>query len=126
MSTPHFQDPELVCPCSCGLLPTEDFQLWLEELRVRYGKPMVLSSAARCVAHNMAVGGGKLSAHVERVAVDVLIPSVQDAFELIDAAVIDGWTGIGVKQHGPRPKRFIHLDLAEATFDRPRPAIWSY
>ena len=36
-----------------------------------------------------------------------------------------GMTGIGIKQHGPHNKRFIHLDNLDNS-THPRPTIWSY
>ena len=35
-----------------------------------------------------------------------------------------GFTGIGVNQKGN--SRFIHLDIADHSEERPRPTVWSY
>lgn len=95
----------------------------LEDLRVAYGRPMSLSSAYRCAAHNAAVSStGTDGPHTTGRAVDVLV-SGPEAFKLIQLAVSRGFTGIGVKQKGDG--RFIHLDdLPDGS--HPRPRIWSY
>jgi hypothetical protein len=50
------------------------------------------------------------------------------AHAVIGEAYALGFTGIGVRQHGPTDRRFIHLDtLTPEVAERfPRPTIWSY
>jgi len=51
--TPHFSKAELQCKCGCGLAQFHPgFLGHLETLRRAYGRPMKLSSACRCAAHN--------------------------------------------------------------------------
>jgi hypothetical protein len=51
--TPHFSANELRCKCGCGLAQFHPgFLDHLETLRRAYGRPMKLSSACRCAAHN--------------------------------------------------------------------------
>jgi zinc D-Ala-D-Ala carboxypeptidase len=51
--TPHFSKAELQCKCGCGLAQFHPgFLDHLETLRRAYGRPMKLSSACRCAAHN--------------------------------------------------------------------------
>jgi zinc D-Ala-D-Ala carboxypeptidase len=51
--TPHFSRAELQCKCGCGLAQFHPgFLDHLETLRRAYGRPMKLSSACRCAAHN--------------------------------------------------------------------------
>lgn len=61
---------ETVCKCGCGLNITSKLMNLLNDFREGYGKPMIVLSGARCEAHNRAVGGAKVSAHVEGRACD--------------------------------------------------------
>ena len=99
----------------------------LELLRVSLGVPMQITSAYRCPKHNAAVGEGKfVGAHTMGLAVDVAV-SGQDAFKLVELAFEFGWTGIGLKQHGPMTGRYIHLDMVPVgNVDVPRPRLWTY
>lgn len=122
MSTSHFTDEELTCQCGCGGLPPQDLQDELEELRIAFGEPMVISSGYRCPAHNDAVSGTGLDGPHTKGAFDVLI-SGSAAHRLLSAAVIMGWTGIGISQRGDHAKRFIHIDRLD---NETRPWVWSY
>jgi hypothetical protein len=51
--TPHFGRAELQCKCGCALAQFQPgFLDQLELLRTTYGRPMRLTSACRCAAHN--------------------------------------------------------------------------
>lgn len=123
--TPHFSDAELTCKCGCGRLPPQDFQDKLERLRVRFGRSLHLSSAARCPDYNtLKSSTGRTGPHTKRAA-DILIFGA-DAFQLVDLAYSVGFTGIGFMQKGPHKDRFVHLDDLEDEPGQPRPTIWSY
>lgn len=124
---PHFQIAELACKCGCGRADMDPwFMHRLVDLRAEFGRPMVLSSAYRCPEHNTSVSKtGRTGPHTTGRAVDVRAFG-QDALFLIDAAVRYGFTGIGVKQHGPHRERFVHLDDLSEAPGQPRPHIWSY
>ena len=122
MATAHFSTQELVCHCGCGGLPPEGFQSRLEELRIQFGHPMVLSSAYRCPEHNAKVSSTGGTGPHTKGAVDVLCYGPR-AHELVSDALMLGWTGIGVSQRGPRNARFVHLDDTGGPM---RPCIWSY
>jgi len=125
----HFSEKELTCRCGCGDVGMDEtFMALLERIRVAYGRPMNLSSAKRCKAHNKAEGGGELSAHLEGRAVDVYVMGA-DAMALVNVALYCGATGLGIDQRGDH--RFIHIDNAQPVIDggnvlRPRPWLWSY
>lgn len=122
MATEHFTDFELACRCSCGLLPSDEFQEQLELLRVEYGHPMRLSSAARCPDYNDDVSStGRNGPHTIG-AIDVLVWGGRYV-ELLGAAHRLGWTGYGTAQKGPREIRFLHLDRLDGPL---RPWGWSY
>lgn len=123
--TPHFSNRELACHCGCGLLPPQDFQDKVERLRVAYGKPLYVTSAARCPDYNDKVSHtGRTGPHTKR-AIDIEIVGT-DAFELIRLATKMGFTGIGVSQKGPWSSRFLHLDDLPKEEGQPRPWVWSY
>jgi len=121
----YFQPIEYMCPC-CGRDDMRPFFLEkLDLLRGLCGFPLILSSGVRCRNHNDQVGGGEYSGHVERLAVDIRCTHA-NAYTLLKHATMIGFTGIGIKQHGPAEKRFIHLDMCESLSQRPRPTIWTY
>jgi len=100
-----------------------EFMTKLNLLRNNFGKPIYLSSAYRCPAHNRKEGGRP--AHENGRAADIAVMG-GDALEIIGLAVSLGFTGIGIKQHGSG--RFVHIDtLQKDEFgDSPRPWVWSY
>jgi uncharacterized protein YcbK (DUF882 family) len=122
--TPHFSKAELTCKCGCGLLPEESFMAKVEQLRLVYGKPMPITSGARCALHNGEVSStGDNGPHTKRRAIDVAIRG-EDAVALLRIALSQGFTGIGVSQKGA--SRFLHLDDLPNGPGCPRPMIWSY
>jgi len=122
----YFSDAELACKCGCGFLPPADFRSKLERLRERFGKPLTVTSAARCPAYNSDPKvslTGKTGPHTTGRATDFAV-SHADALTLFDLARQQGFTGIGVQQKGA--KRFLHLDDLPNAPGQPRPTIWSY
>lgn len=122
--TPHFSDAELACRCGCGMLPKRDFMERVEILRLRYGRPMRVTSAARCPEYNAKVSStGRTGPHTTGRAIDIGIDRA-DAYELLGLALDAGFSGIGVQQKGQG--RFLHLDDLIDEPGQPRPTIWSY
>ncbi len=102
----HFSIEELTCRCGCGnyeMLP--EFMDKLEEFRVLYNKPILVTSAKRCENWNMKVGGKPDSQHLTGNAVDISVFDEQKRYQIIRCAIEVGFPGIGVN------KGFIHLDL---------------
>lgn len=118
---PHFTAAEMACRCGCGALPDPDLMHWLESVRTSYGYPMVVISGARCEKHNAAVGGAADSMHVRGLAVDVSVHGIM-AMSLIGVAKLWGVQGLGLMQHGPVEKRYVHLDIGK----REAPTLWTY
>ena len=124
MATEHFSDQELACHCGCGLLPEKTFQDRIEVLRQRYGKPLIVTSGARCPDYNEKVSHtGRTGPHTKGRAIDFAIRG-GDALHLLMLAVTMGFTGIGVSQKGA--SRFLHLDDLPNAEGQPRPWVWSY
>ena len=94
-----------------------DFMDKLVSLRQDLGFPLPVTSSLR--------NDNRHSAHNLGRAVDINIWG-EKAFKLISDAPKFGFVGIGVKQHGPHEKRFIHLDDVIDVNDFPRPTVWSY
>lgn len=134
--TEHFTRAELACHDGCGLIPGPKFLSHLELLRAAYGRPMRITSCARCATHNGVVANtGPNGPHVvtpDRAlngegAVDVGVYGA-DAVDLIRIALqLNTWHGVGVYQDPDTPlhQRFIHLDCVWNTPNLPRPRVWS-
>lgn len=119
----YFTEDELSCPC-CGVNKFNDETLLkFNKLRHDIGRPLAMSSGYRCEAYNASKG--YTQTHATGQAGDLAIAG-ELAFDIVSLAVDYGFTGVGIKQHGPHNTRFIHLDDLEAANKRPRPWIWSY
>jgi zinc D-Ala-D-Ala carboxypeptidase len=118
----YFKTEEFACKhCGVSVMNTEFLNL-VDELRHRYGKPLVVNSGYRCPEHNKKVSTtGADGPHTTGKAADFSVRGA-DAYRLMKIAYELGFTGIGVSQKGAT--RFIHLDTIE---DSPvRPGVWSY
>jgi len=110
-----FRNSELSCKCGCGTMPPQSSIYRLYALRLLWGGPLVVNSAARCKAHNAAVKGKAGSTHMpdkDRAgsvrgggAFDISTRGI-DQRKLEAVAVRCGFTGIG------EAKTFLHLDDA--------------
>lgn len=125
MATEHFTDAELSCRCGCGLLPSRAFQDKNERLRRLWGKPLIVSSAKRCPAHNRKVSTTGDNGPHTKDAIDYVV-APEDVWGFVRLAMNNGFTGIGVHQRGPYDKRFVHLDDLPNEPGQPRPRVWSY
>jgi len=119
----HFSPGELACKCGCGTGEMDsDFLEFLEVIRCKFGKPMVVSSAYRCADYNDEVSStGRNGPHTTGKAIDIRCYG-PDTLELFEALPV-GLKGLGIKQTGPYAERFIHID----TLNNPnRPWCWGY
>jgi len=117
---PNFSAEEFNCQ-HCGKNEMQDdFLSRLQALRMKYNKPMRITSGYRCSEHPIEAKKAKPGAHASGCACDVGVEG-SDAHRLLRLALELGFTGIGVQQKGTG--RFIHLDTLE---EPPRPNIWSY
>ena len=99
----------------------------LEKVReIIDGSPLAISSWYRSPKHSIerAKKDGP-GAHSTGLAVDVHCYNVADAWNLVNAAIKAGFTGIGIGQRKGAP-RIIHMDTVPARQVAPRPAMWSY
>lgn len=83
----------------------------LQELRNKWGKPIIVNSGHRCVEHNAEVGGASKSQHLV-IAFDCVCPrNEQEAFAKLALEV-------GFHVARPYPNNgFVHLDMG-------RPRTW--
>ena len=127
MITKNFSSNEMMCHCGCKDADMDpDFMKILQEIREDMNRPLKISSAVRCVKHNMKVSStGKTGPHVYRKAADIII-SGADALRLIDVARKHGISGVGISQRGEHAKRFVHIDTLSADDGHPRPTVWTY
>lgn len=117
MSSLHFTDNELKCPC-CGLNRMDARLLQMADtLREMLNRPLIVHSAMRCEAHNRAVGGASNSAHLFGMAMDIRAMSGTERWQLIFTAKMVGFKRIGVGN------TFIHVDNDEHL---PQFVIWTY
>lgn len=113
----HFSRTELSCRCGCGLDPDPELVKVLEQIREVYGKPMGITSGARCPARNAKVGGVPNSAHTRGCAADIAA-TPEDAYRIAMLAMAAGVNRIGVSAKG-----FIHIDIDHTL---PAPRLWQY
>lgn len=112
----NFYFDEFSCKCGCGIgIMQPRFIERLQELRDEWGKPIMITSGLRCIAHNIASSGSKKSRHLIGAAADIAIDSSAERYALVALAVKKGFRGIGVG------KTFVHLDLREKN-----PVLWLY
>lgn len=128
--TPSFTvsgDPKLACSCGCGMLPAQDFMDKMQRLRDAFGKPLKVTSAARCPEYNVLVSAtrSRTGPHTTGRAIDFAV-SHADADRLLDLSYTIGLgiTGRGVNQKGAG--RFLHFDDLPNAAGQPRPHLWSY
>lgn len=104
----HFTDLELNCKCGCGKTVDPALLNLLEGMRFEYGKPLAVTSGARCEEHNRKEGGKPGSLHLKGLAADIVCNDSASRYQLIRLAYELGFSGIGIA------KTFIHLDLRPA------------
>ena len=101
----------LKCSCGCGFEPTNSALWFLESLsrdyHVKFNKDLIVTSGARCVAHNKEVGGVPNSAHTHGLAFDVKFENSRECFALIAHLFKMGVPRIGINF----AKSFIHFDI---------------
>lgn len=111
-----------------------DFMHRLFKLRQDFGSPIRINSGYRGPSNpwtKRTWARGHDSAHAYGRAADVHVPADCVA-DLLRRAELRGFTGIGLRQHGPESGRFVHLDDLEPGHPTkqggvfPRPRVWTY
>jgi uncharacterized protein YcbK (DUF882 family) len=120
----HFNKSEFQCKgTNCGLnggncnfnkVSPELIEV-LEDLRETYGLPITINSGCRCPKHNAAVGGSKLSTHMQGIAADIVVKGMSPA------KVYQYLNGKYPNQYGiAAADTFTHIDV------RKNKARWKY
>lgn len=128
--TPHFKRDEFLCSHCGKMLYTQAGVERLELVRVACGFPLKVNSGYRCPQHPAEVekeNGPGVHTYAKEglIAVDLGVFG-WEASRLVQVAPGFGFLGIGLKQHGPRQGRLVHLDNYDGDAIRPRPWIWTY
>lgn len=119
-TTSEFDSPDK--PGSGSLMSKTIIEM-LDDVRGKFGKPIVINSGYRTEEHNAKVGGkpkteiSKGSSHMYGLAVDIKCTNSTDRFHLIYLLQETGFQRIGVA------KTFIHVDI---DFDKSQEVIWTY
>lgn len=105
----HFKVSEFFCnDGSPVVLIDEELVEFLEAVRIRFGKPVIVNSGYRTPSYNAKIGGSKLSQHMFGTAADIYVEGVSSAeiADYLDSLMpISG--GIGIY------KSFVHVDVRE-------------
>ena len=108
--TNYFTPSETSCKCGCGLDIAPETRAVANKVRVAWGSPVVVTSGARCEAHNRAIGGAKRSAHLEGLALDLRPAKGSiEAFQEFCVRHAEEW-GVRVEDPGSTPM-WTHIDL---------------
>lgn len=76
----YFDDKEFACKCGCGLnLQKDGIKRIADQIREHFGRPAIITSGTRCVAHNKRVGGVSGSYHTTGNAIDIYVEGVSGA-----------------------------------------------
>jgi len=98
----------------------------LEVLRAVLAFALPVTSGYRCPDYNDEVSRtGRDGPHTTGHAVDIALYG-ERVHRLLEATPRMGFSGIGLRQHGERGERCVHLDDLSAGDGRPRPWVWSY
>jgi len=120
---PNFTEKEFNCK-ETGLNDMKpEFMQKLQALRVAFDQPMTITSGYRSKTHSAEIRKEKAGSHTKGRACDIAV-SRGDALKLVKLALMYGFTGLGVKQHGAG--RFIHIDDLTNDDGFNRPMMWSY
>jgi len=103
----HFTVEELSCKCGCGYTIFNPYMIGLlEAIRVKIGKPVNVTSGARCKYRNALCGGVENSFHMYGLAADIWVQGVP-LNDIADIAKKAGASGVGVYLK----QGFVHVDV---------------
>lgn len=111
----NFSIEEFECKCGCGFNDVDPRLIeTLQTIRDAFKRPLFISSACRCPAHNKAVGGVKNSQHVLGKAADIYWHGeVCELYSLIyDLYERGELPHLGYMQLY-RSKNFVHIDVRD-------------
>tara|TARA_B100001996_G_C18406130_1_gene494938 strand:- start:31 stop:375 length:345 start_codon:yes stop_codon:yes gene_type:complete len=92
----------------------------LDDLREAYGYPIKLTSTYRSPEHPIEAKKSKPGEHAYGAAVDIACVGGEATFKLVRAAIITGFTRIGIS----RKNNFVHVGVGYP--GAPETTIWTY
>jgi uncharacterized protein YcbK (DUF882 family) len=108
--TKHFSEKEFACKCKCnkGFI-SQELVNKLEEVRIKFGKVMRVTSGVRCLEHNLDIGSRKTSSHIPNEdgigrAADISCRDIITRSELLPL-MLEEFERVGIN------KTFIHVDV---------------
>lgn len=111
----NFSREEFECPC-CGVANMSLVYMdKIQQMRSLINRPMTVTSGFRCDAYNRSVGGSPR--HPSGRAGDYMV--APDAYRTVLKHALLHFAGVGIRAHGPRWERFIHIDDYQTGF-------WTY
>lgn len=122
---PHFTFDEMACKETGENEIQPNLMDALQQLRREMGRPLTVTSGYRSANHSREKLKPKPGTHNLGLAADLGV-AYEIAWRVLSLAPALGFTGLGIKQTGPVNKRFLHLDMVEATDEFIRPTVWSY
>ncbi len=105
-SMKYFKDTEVMCKCGCKMGIDTQLAILLDQIREEFGKPISVSSGARCLAHNKKIGGAPQSWHTKGKAVDLVRTPELEKFII---ANLEKWN-VRLESLDSTPS-WIHIDL---------------
>ena len=78
----------------------------LDNLREEFGKPIIINSFYRDLAHNLRVGGVKKSKHLRGAAVDITSPEFESLYTVVAHSELKNWRFIAYIK-----RKFLHIEL---------------
>jgi Peptidase M15. len=70
----HFKPEEFHCSCGCDkdyAYMKESILTLVDEIRDKFGQPIIVTSSIRCAKHNKKIGGVPNSYHTQGLACDI-------------------------------------------------------
>lgn len=115
----YFSWEETKCKCKddCGMNITEELMETLDKARHLAQVPFVITSGARDIEYNKAIGASKTSSHTLGLAADIKAVNSRDRLLILRSLIEAGFNRIGIS------KTFIHCDIADDKIDE---VIWLY
>jgi len=104
----YFNNREFACHCGCETehyIPQKLMDI-LNNVRIHFGKPVIITSGHRCETHNRKIGGVSNSQHILGKAADIMVRGVS-AEEVHKYIISQCGESYGVGKY----KTFTHIDI---------------
>lgn len=105
--TPNFKVREFACKDgSDAIFVSDELVSILQQIRTKFGKPVVINSAFRTPTHNKSVGGATTSQHLYGLAADIRIDGIspKTIYNYVET-LMPNKGGIGLYP------TFVHVDV---------------